>query len=157
MNSTRNYELSIIVHIYNEKDNLERLGKTLRSYLSNALMKTCVLIVNDGSRDDSLSLIKNLCERNADFFYISFRDNHGLSTAMKAGIDLIESEYIGYIDGDLQTNPEDFNILLPFARDYQLVSGIRMKRKDSWFKNFQSKIANAFRRYMTKEIGRAHV
>ena len=68
---------------------------------------------------------------------------------MKAGIDAAESRYVGYIDADLQTDPEDFAELLKFAPDYQLVSGIRANRKDSAFKRLQSKIANGFRRKMT--------
>lgn len=149
MNSTKDYDFSIIVPIYNEKDNMVRLEKALRSYLTISLLKTCVLMVNDGSQDGSLELIKKMCSRNPDFFYISSSKNHGLSTAMKAGIDAIESKYIGYIDSDLQTNPDDFNALLTYIGDYQLVSGIRANRKDSWFKNLQSKIANSFRRSMT--------
>ncbi|HCN53335.1 MAG TPA: dolichol-phosphate mannosyltransferase [Prevotella sp.] len=149
MNNTREYEFTIIVPIYNEQDNLERLEKTLRDYLPTALYKCCVLLINDGSKDNSLQMIKDICQRNRDFFYISSSANHGLSTAMKAGIDTVESKYIGYIDSDLQTTPEDFNLLLQYAPDYQLVSGIRAKRKDSWFKKLQSKIANGFRRKMT--------
>ena len=105
--------------------------------------------MNDGSKDSSLEKIKEICERQPDFFYISSSENHGLSTAMKAGIDAAESTYIGYIDSDLQTDPEDFNELLPFRTDYELVTGIRANRKDSFFKNFQSKFANGFRRMMT--------
>ena len=82
-------------------------------------------------------------------FYISSDQNHGLSTAMKAGIDTVESKYIGYIDSDLQTNPEDFNLLLRYASEYQLVSGIRAKGKTLLVKKLQSKIANGFRRSMT--------
>ncbi|MCH3980593.1 MAG: glycosyltransferase [Prevotella sp.] len=149
MNNTREYEFTIIVPIYNEQDNLERLEKTLRDYLPTALYTCCVLLINDGSKDNSLQMIKDICQRNRDFFYISSSANHGLSTAMKAGIDTVESKYIGYIDSDLQTTPEDFNLLLQYAPDYQLVSGIRAKRKDSWFKKLQSKIANGFRRKMT--------
>ena len=149
MNKTRNYDLSIIVPVYNEENNLERVEKELSAFLPRALARSCVLFVNDGSKDSSLSKIKDICERHPDFFYISSSENHGLSTAMKAGIDTIESKYTGYIDADLQTNPEDFNLLLKYAPDYQLVSGIRAKRKDSAFKKLQSKIANGFRRKMT--------
>ena len=81
--------------------------------------------------------------------YISLKKNSGLSTAMKAGIDSTASRLVGYIDADLQTDPEDFNKLLEYASEYQLVSGIRANRKDSAFKRLQSKIANNFRRSMT--------
>ena len=60
---------------------------------------------------------------------------------MKAGIDQVESKLLGYIDADLQTDPEDFERLLPYAHEYELVMGIRANRKDSFFKNLQSKIA----------------
>lgn len=149
MNKTKDYGMTIIVPVYNEEDNLDRVEKEFSAFLPKAKVKSCVLLVNDGSRDSSLEKIKAICDRHDDFFYISSSENHGLSTAMKAGIDTAESRLVGYIDSDLQTLPEDFNLLLEFADDYQLVSGIRAKRKDSWFKRRQSKIANGFRRHMT--------
>lgn len=149
MNKTKDYGMTIIVPVYNEEDNLDRVEKEFSAFLPKAKVKSCVLLVNDGSRDSSLEKIKAICGRHDDFFYISSAENHGLSTAMKAGIDTAESRLVGYIDSDLQTLPEDFNLLLEFADDYQLVSGIRAKRKDSWFKRRQSKIANGFRRHMT--------
>jgi len=57
--------------------------------------------------------------------------NCGLSAAMKAGIDYTCSRLVGYIDADLQTTPEDFNLLLEYTDDYELVMGIRVGRKDS--------------------------
>lgn len=149
MNNTANYELTIVVPVYNEEDNLDRVEREMAAFLPEAAVKACVLLVNDGSTDSSLQKIKDMCRRNADFFYISSAENHGLSTAMKAGFDTAESQLTGYIDSDLQTTPRDFNLLLPYAADYQLVSGIRAKRKDSWFKLLQSRIANSFRRQMT--------
>ncbi len=125
------------------------LENRLSGYLSQAAMSSCVLFVNDGSKDESGRLIKEVCERQRDFYYLSFADNRGLSAAMKAGIDYAESRFVGYIDADLQTAPEDFNLLLPHAEEYPLVMGIRAQRKDSWFKRFQSKFANGFRRMMT--------
>ncbi len=149
MNKTSNYELTIIVPVYNEADNLARVESELSAFLPKSAVGTCVLFVNDGSTDGSLAMIADICSRRKDFFYVSSAENHGLSTAIKAGIDTIESRYTGYIDSDLQTNPEDFNLLLEHAPDYQLVSGIRARRKDSAFKKAQSRIANAFRRKMT--------
>lgn len=149
MNKTKDYELTIVMPVYNEEDNLDRVETELKAFLPKASVKSCVLFVNDGSKDKSLMKIKDICSRNEHFFYISSSENHGLSTAMKAGIDNACSKYVGYIDSDLQTNPEDFNKLLEFAPDYQLVSGIRANRKDSAFKRLQSKIANGFRRKMT--------
>ena len=149
MNKTREYNFTIVVPVYNEEDNLDRVEKSLSHYLTICTLSACVLLVNDGSRDSSLEKIKAICGRQPDFFYISSSANHGLSTAIKAGINTAESKYLGYIDADLQTNPEDFNLLLAHITDYDIVTGIRAKRKDSVFKKLQSKIANGFRRSMT--------
>ena len=151
MNHTKEYKLTIIVPIYNEEDNMSEIESRLSDYLTKASVRTCVLIVNDVSTDRSLQMIKEIAQRNDSFFYLSFRKNCGLSAAIKAGIDYADSELVGYIDADLQTDPEDFNLLLEYADDYEMVTGIRADRKDSGFKKLQSKIANNFRRMMTKD------
>ena len=94
-------------------------------------------------------MIRDICGRNPDMFYLSFEKNCGNSAAMKAGIDYAQSTYVGYIDADLQTTPEDFNLLAEYADQYTLVTGIRANRKDTLAKRIQSKIGNAFRRMMT--------
>lgn len=149
MNKTSEYRFTIIVPIYNEEDNIARLESTFAEYLPKCIEKACVLFVNDGSKDSSLKGIEEICSRNKDFYYISFDRNRGLSAAIKAGFDTCESPLVGYMDADLQTAPEDFNLLLPHAADYTLVSGIRARRNDSGSKRIQSKIANGFRRMMT--------
>ncbi|WP_071146030.1 glycosyltransferase family 2 protein [Bacteroides ihuae] len=149
MNQTSLSELCIIVPVYNEEDNMPRLEAELSAFLKSASISACVLFVNDCSSDKSLSLIKDICSRNKGFTYISFSKNQGLSAALKAGIDVAQSIYVGYIDADLQTSPEDFELLIPYVNDYEMVMGIRMGRKDSFVKNLSSKIANGFRRMMT--------
>ena len=149
MNKTSEYRFTIIVPIYNEEDNIARLESTFAEYLPKCIEKACVLFVNDGSKDSSLKGIEEICSRNKDFYYISFDRNRGLSAAIKAGFDTCESPLVGYMDADLQTTPEDFNLLLPHAAEYTLVSGIRARRNDSGSKRIQSKIANGFRRMMT--------
>ena len=151
MNKTANYQFTIIVPVYNEEDNIARLETELAAFLPTALMKTCVLFVNDGSKDRSAELLKEVCSRNPDMFYLGFERNAGLSAAMKAGIDYAYSPYVGYIDADLQTTPEDFNLLLAEAENYALVMGIRTGRKDGFVKRASSKFANGFRRMMTND------
>lgn len=151
MNKTSLYQLTIIVPVYNEEDNMPRLEQKLSEYLPHALYKACVLFVNDGSNDSSLKCIEQICERNRDFYYISYPKNSGPSAAMKAGFDTAESKYVGYIDADLQTNPEDFNLLLKDIEKFTLVTGIRANRQDTLSRKLQSKIANGFRRMMTHD------
>ncbi|MDE7355823.1 MAG: glycosyltransferase [Rikenellaceae bacterium] len=149
MNKTSEYDFTIVVPLYNEVDNMERLEVELSRYISSASLAACVLFVNDGSTDGSLECVRAICDRNAHFYYLSFESNRGLSAAIKAGIDFCESRYIGYIDADLQTTPEDFELLVPYIQDHELVMGIRAGRKDSFVKRMSSKIANNFRRSMT--------
>lgn len=151
MNKTGNYDLTIIVPVYNEEESLPRVGKTMAEYLSHSSLRCCVLFVNDGSKDASLAAIREICARNADMFFISFVANRGLSAAIKAGFDATFSRYVGYIDADLQTTPEDFELLIPYLKDHQLSMGIRAGRKDSAFKRIQSRIANGFRRMFTHD------
>jgi len=151
MNKTSLYQLTVIVPVYNEEDNIDALESRLSVFLPQARVSTCVLFINDGSTDSSLERIREICRRHTDFFYLSLAHNSGLSAAMKAGIDATESPYVGYIDADLQTAPEDFNLLLADIENYELVMGIRANRKDTIFKKLQSKIANGFRRMMTHD------
>ena len=150
-NRTKNYRFTILVPVYNEEDNIYALEKKLQRFLPKSLYPACVLFINDGSTDDSLNRIREICGRNDDFFYLSLKKNGGLSAALKAGIDNTFSDYVGYMDADLQTDPEDFNLLLKDIANYEMVTGIRANRKDSFFKNLQSKIANGYRRMMTND------
>jgi len=74
-----------------------------------------------------------------------------LSAAIKAGFDYIDTELTGYIDADLQTAPTDFNLLFEYIGEYDLVTGVRANRKDSFVKNMSSRIANGIRRTFTKD------
>ena len=151
MNKTANYQLTIIVPVYNEEGNILRLEKELGEFLKDAKVASCVLFVNDGSKDDSERLIREVCGRNEAFFFLNLARNGGLSAAMKAGLDTSFSRWVGYIDADLQTTPQDFNKLLEFVDQYEMVMGIRTGRKDSFVKNMSSRIANGFRRMMTHD------
>ena len=148
-NRTSQYDFTIIVPVYNEQDNILNLERALGDFLPKSIRKACVLFVNDGSSDGSLQGIKEICARNSDFYYISFAKNAGLSAAIKAGIDYTGSPLLGYMDADLQTTPDDFNLLLEDIDSYSMVIGIRANRKDTFFKRIQSRIANLFRRMMT--------
>lgn len=157
MNQTAAYQLTIAIPVYNEEGNLLALEEALAAYLPKCLMKACVLLVDDCSTDSSLKMIKEICSRHSDFFYICHTRRLGCSGAMKTAIDAIESEYMAYTDADLQTVPEEFNLMLPYAAEYPLVAGVRSSREDGWRKKLQSRIGNGFRRMMTGDGARDSV
>jgi glycosyltransferase involved in cell wall biosynthesis len=143
--------LTIVVPLYNEEENIDRLNKELNAFLKISLVDTQVLFINDGSSDNSEELIKKICKVNDRFKLISFKKNYGLSAAIKAGFDNAKTSLVGYIDADLQTNPEDFNLLLKEIDNNDLVTGVRTSRKDSIIKNISSLIANTIRKVFTND------
>ena len=145
------YILTIIVPLYNEEANLPRLARELTEYLSITSHKAKVLFVNDGSTDGSQRFIEKYCADYLDFSYILLRENCGLSTALKAGIDQVRTKYAGYIDADLQTSPFDFDLLMAEIDSFELVMGMRVGRRDDLVKRISSKIANAIRRSVTHD------
>lgn len=151
MNKSANYKFTIIVPVYNEEDNIYALEEKLGKFLPQSIYPACVLFVNDGSKDNSKMLLTEICNRNEHFYYMDLVQNSGLSAAIKAGIDSVCSEYLGYMDADLQTTPDDFNLLLEHIKDYEMAMGIRANRKDTFSKKIQSKIANGFRNMMTHD------
>jgi glycosyltransferase involved in cell wall biosynthesis len=151
-NKTAGYHLTIVVPLFNEEDNIFPLEEKLAEFISRSLCQpVCILFVNDCSTDKSKDKIIEVCHRQEHFYYLHLDRNTGLSAALKAGIDATFSKYLGYIDADLQTVPEEFNLLIPYIEDYEMVMGIRTNREDSFVKSASSKIANGFRRFITND------
>ncbi len=151
MNATAGYDLTVVIPIYNEKDNLSDLVQSLKGWIPTCRLKTCVLFIDDGSNDGSSDIIAQICSGEDCFHYISFTENKGLSTALKAGFDNVCSALTGYMDADLQQDPNDFNILLEVLGEHAMATGIRKGRQDSCFKKLQSKVGNGFRRIFTSD------
>lgn len=141
-------ELTVIIPIYNEEESLPAFFQEFDKLISASPMPLKALLVNDGSRDSSLTMIKDKCTSSPAYDYISFDRNYGLSAAIKAGFDHCTTSLVGYIDADLQTHPSDFLLYFPHFPEYDMVNGIRSKRQDSIVKKLSSKIANAYRRFM---------
>ncbi|MBL6447745.1 glycosyltransferase [Fulvivirga sp. 29W222] len=147
------YLLTIVVPVYNEVESLPRFKEEMDKYMAQTPLSSKVLFVNDGSNDGSLELIKDICRGKGanHYYYASLESNCGLSAAIKAGIDLCDTQYMGYIDADLQTSPSDFLKYFEHLNNFTLVNGIRAQRKDTIIKKISSKIANGFRRMVIND------
>ena len=141
-------ELSVIVTVLNERDNIVPLLTEIRSALNNIDYE--VIFVDDGSDDGTQKQIReNADERNS---LVELRKNYGQSTAMTAGIDHARGKYVALIDGDLQNDPADIPFMLDKLKDedWDVVAGNRANRKDGVFlRKIPSRIANAIIRRMT--------
>jgi dolichol-phosphate mannosyltransferase len=145
------FDLVVIVPVYNEQDSLFRLRTEMDLFLNACTLRAGVLFVDDGSSDGSLERIREICREGKRYGYISLDRNKGLSGALKAGIDHCDSQWIGYIDADLQTSPSDFMLYLPYLDAFDLVTGHRHLRKDPFVKRLSSLVANAFRQAVLKD------
>lgn len=144
--------ITILVPVYNEEDGITRLVDTFTEYIETTCsVPLSVLLINDGSTDRSLEKIKEACETNSSFNYISLAENRGLSTAIKAGFDYVTTPWVGYIDADLQTTPFDFELLFAKMNEADAVVGYRQNRQDTTSKRIQSKIANWIRRQLIND------
>jgi dolichol-phosphate mannosyltransferase len=144
--------LNIIVPVFNEVESLDQFVLEMNKFLDQTPVKTTVTFVNDGSTDGSQALIDKICAaQQYDYKQIELTKNHGLSTAVKAGIDQSTTDLVGYIDSDIQTSPLDFLNYFEFFPEYDMVNGIRAKRNDKFVKKMSSKIANWFRRAMIND------
>ena len=137
--------ISIIIPVYNEEEGISAILESFRPYLKKTKLDAHLLFVNDGSTDGSLAEIKTVCQNEPNCHFISFEKNAGLSAAIKAGFDYSTSDWVGYIDADLQTSPMDFLSYEPFLNEFDLITGKRVNRKDSFVKNMSSSFANWFR------------
>ncbi|WP_394749812.1 glycosyltransferase family 2 protein [Spongiimicrobium salis] len=148
MNPITDSLLSIVVPLYNEEDNVvlltQKIHESLRGYQYQ------IIYVDDFSTDNTRKVVKDMQDERVHL--VILKKNYGQSLALAAGIDHAEGEYIITMDGDLQNDPSDIPQMLEHAvnDDYDVVTGIRQKRKDSLVKKIPSKIANFLVRRVTK-------
>lgn len=136
--------LSIIIPVYNEAENLPILREKLETVLNALGDDYEVILVNDGSTDESALVLTSLTEKNPRFKVISFVRNFGQTAAMMAGIDHSRGDIIIPMDADLQNDPEDIPRLLEkLDEGYDVCSGWRQDRQDDEIKrNIPSRLAN---------------
>jgi glycosyltransferase involved in cell wall biosynthesis len=142
-------ELSIVIPILNEEDNIFPLVQAIKKSITAIDYE--IVFVDDGSTDTSKRKVLELLDEK--IVLIELKMNYGQSTAMYAGIDQSTGKYIALMDGDLQNDPDDIPFMLEKlkAEDWDIVAGNRKNRKDGMFlRKIPSKIANALIRRMTK-------
>lgn len=147
-------DLSIIIPVYNEEENIIPLYKELKNVLLSLEKTNEILFIDDGSTDASFSHLKDLHIQDSTVKIIKFRRNFGQSAAMKAGFDCAKGQIIITMDADLQNDPHDIPALLKkiMNEDYDVICGWRQSRNDSFSKNICSRSANRLRRFLTSEM-----
>ena len=141
-------DLSIVIPVYNEEKNVALLHQSIRNTLDKTDFKYEIIFVDDGSTDNTFNILNNLKKVKI----IKFRKNFGQTAAMMAGFENSNGKVIVSLDGDLQNDPSDIPKLLDKLNEgYDVVSGWRYNRQDSFGKKTFSKIANSFRQLLVKD------
>lgn len=136
--------LSIVIPVFEEQDSLPELMEWISKVMSNSRIGYEVILVDDGSSDNSWEVIKELSETYTTIMAIRFRRNYGKAAALQSGFEAATGEVVVTMDADLQDNPEEIPELYRMILDqkYDLVSGWKRKRHDPLTKILPSRLYN---------------
>lgn len=153
---SENRKLSLVICVFNEESNIFPLVNEISNALKNIDFEA--IFVDDGSTDNTRKEIREIDDDR--FLLVELKRNYGQSSALQAGIDFADGDYIALIDGDLQNDPADIPGMLAMAEKdgVDMVAGVRANRRDGMFlRKIPSKIANYIIRNSTgsqiKDLG----
>lgn len=139
-------KISVVVPLMNEEENIKYLIEEVDKALKDFDYE--LILVDDGSTDNTVEEIKKYMNDKTKLVVLN--RNYGQTSAMAAGIEVAEGDIIVTIDGDLQNDPSDIPMMIEKLNEgYDVVAGIRAKRKDEPVRKFLSKIANKIIRKIT--------
>jgi len=135
--------VSVVIPLYNEEENVEVLHERLSETLKSMGIDYEIVYIDDGSTDKTLNLLEEIQKSDENVVVLSLRRNFGQTAAFAAGFDFARGEVVITMDGDLQNDPKDIPKLLELTKEYDLVSGWRKKRQDTFItRRLPSLIAN---------------
>ncbi len=143
--------LSIVIPALNEEGNLVILYKEIKKELRNLSIRSEIIIVNDGSTDNTEKILDDLSVNDSDLKVIHLSRKYGQTAALAAGIDVATGEVIIPMDADLQNDPIDIPRFLDGIENggYDVISGWRKNRQDDFIRRLPSMIANKLISYIT--------
>ncbi len=139
-----NQLISIIIPVFNESESIGYLLDEVLNVMQNDKLNCELIVVNDGSNDNTSTVLDELTVKIKELSVISLRKNYGQTAAMSAGFDNSKGEIVITLDGDLQNDPNDIPKLISHINEgYDLICGWRYERKDKLInRRIPSKIAN---------------
>lgn len=143
-------EISIVIPVYNEEENVAPLAREIHAALDGHFDYE-IIFVDDGSNDATPLRLRELAKMHFPLRVITHRRNYGQSTALRTGVRAALASWIVTLDGDGQNDPADIAKLWAVLRapdqpaELRMVAGYRRKRQDSWLKRFSSRVANTIR------------
>ena len=151
MDASKKVELSAVVPVFNEEENLAILVPKVMDVLNQTSKPYEVIFVDDGSSDNSRKVLREMAGRYPALRLLGLKNNRGLSTALLAGMKEARGDILITLDSDLQNDPEDIPRLIQYLDRYDMATGWRQRRDDPSLKKISSKIANAIRNWISGE------
>jgi undecaprenyl-phosphate 4-deoxy-4-formamido-L-arabinose transferase len=147
----REVMISLVIPVYNEEVNLSHLVERLRSVMQRMGKNYEIIFVDDGSRDNTLSILKSFLIY-PEVRVVELTRNYGQHAAIFSGFSVVRGDIVITLDADLQNPPEEIPNLVKVMEegDYDVVGTIRKERKDSFFRTFPSRMINMIARKITK-------
>lgn len=143
INTNKKIDLSVLIPLYNERDNLRPLFQKITEVLDGQGLEWEVIFVDDGSDDGSAEILSSIEESSPRVKVVSLRRNFGKSAALDTGFQETGGKWVVIMDADLQDDPEEIPGLIEILSDgYDLVSGWRFDRQDRFVKKYTSRIYN---------------
>ena len=147
--------LSLVIPCYNEQENIPTLLSRVEASLSQIGRPFEVIIIDDGCTDQSPKLLSDAIRQHPWLRVLKLNKNSGQSAAFEAGFEAARGQVIATIDADLQNDPEEIPRLLPMldgqGGGYDMITGWRKDRADTWFRRRQTHIANRIRNWLSQE------
>ena len=144
-------EFSLVIPVYNERDNLPVLHGEITNVLKSIGDAYEILFVDDGSTDGSDSVLRGLRASDPRVRVVTIARNAGQSAAMDAGFKSARGDVVVTLDADLQNDPADIPRLLEALSGWDAVVGVRQKRQDNVVRRVSSKVANYVRNRLSDE------
>ena len=144
-------DLSVVIPVYNEEENLPLLWPELRSVLEPLGLQFEVLFIDDGSRDRGAEIVRGFRDADPRVRLIRLKANSGETAATDAGFKSARGRWLVTMDADLQNDPHDLPMLLAHLDQWDGVTGWRVKRDDPFLRRASSRVANAIRNWVSDE------
>lgn len=143
--------VSVVIPVYNEEANLSHLFERLRPAMQETGKSYEIIFVDDGSRDNTLSILKSLLTY-PEVKVVELTRNYGQHAAIFSGFSVVRGDIVITLDADLQNPPEEIPNLIRVMEEggYDVVGTIRRERKDSFLRKIPSRMINAITRKITK-------
>jgi glycosyltransferase involved in cell wall biosynthesis len=146
-------DLSVVIPVYNEEENLQPLWAELRPALEGLGLRFEVLFVDDGSRDRSAEIVRGFRDADARVRLVRLKANAGETAATDAGFKAATGRLVVTMDADLQNDPADLPALLAQLDRWDAATGWRVDRRagDTWVRRLSSRVANRIRNAISDE------